>query len=55
LEHPRKGIAPPWSSQEPSALYEMILCLSGTVDPSQPRTTLSQVTNKYSGAITELQ
>jgi hypothetical protein len=27
LEHPRKGIAPPWSSQEPSAHYEMILCV----------------------------
>jgi hypothetical protein len=31
---PRKGIAPPWSSQEPSAHYEMILSHSGMVDPS---------------------
>jgi hypothetical protein len=35
---PRKGITPPWSSQEPSALYKMILCLSGVVDPSRPHT-----------------
>jgi hypothetical protein len=28
LEHPRKGIAPPWSLQEPSAYYEMNLCHS---------------------------
>jgi hypothetical protein len=34
LEHPRKGIAPTWSSQEPSAHYEIILCHSGVVDPS---------------------
>jgi hypothetical protein len=27
LEHPCKGIAPPWSSQEPSAYYKIILCL----------------------------
>jgi hypothetical protein len=41
LEHPHKGIAPPWSSQEPSALYEMILCDSNAVDLSRPRTNLS--------------
>jgi hypothetical protein len=29
---------PPWSSQEPSAHCEMILCLSDVVDPSRPRT-----------------
>jgi hypothetical protein len=55
LEHPRKGITPPWSLQEPSVLYEMILCLSGVVDTSQPRTILRSVTNKSSGVITELQ
>jgi hypothetical protein len=52
--HPRKGIAPPWSSQEPSAHYEMILCHSGVVDPSRPLTNLSQVTNKIFTVITEL-
>jgi hypothetical protein len=46
LEHPRKGITPPWSSQESSAHYEMILCHSGAVDPSRPLTNLSRVTNK---------
>jgi hypothetical protein len=55
LEHLRKGIAPPWSLQEPSAHYEMILCHSGTVDPSRPLTILSQVTNKSSKVITVLQ
>jgi hypothetical protein len=54
LEHPRKGIAPPWSLQEPSAHYEMILCHSGAVDPSRPLTNLSRVTNKISTVITEL-
>jgi hypothetical protein len=54
LEHPRKGIAPPWSLQEPSAHYELILCHSGAVDLSRPLTIMSQVTNKSSKVITEL-
>jgi hypothetical protein len=29
-----------WSSQEPSAHYEMILCLSDAVDPSRPHTII---------------
>jgi hypothetical protein len=55
LEHPRKGIAPPWSLQEPSAHYEMILCHSGAVDPSRPLTISSQVTNKSFEVIIMLQ
>jgi hypothetical protein len=55
LEHPRKGIAPPWSSQEPGAHYEVILCHFGAVDPSRLLTTLSQVTNKFSWVITAFQ
>jgi hypothetical protein len=55
IGHPRKGITPPWSSQELSAHYEVILCHSGAVDPSWPHTNLSQVTNKSSGVITALQ
>jgi hypothetical protein len=52
---PAQGYHPPWSSQEPSALYEMILCHSGAVDPSRSRRNLSRVTNKSSGVITALQ
>jgi hypothetical protein len=52
---PHKGIAPPWSSQEPSAHFEMILCHSGVVDPSRSLTILSWVTNKSSKVITVLQ
>jgi hypothetical protein len=52
---PAQGYHSPLSSQEPSALYEMILCDSGTVDPSRPCTNLSRVTNKSSGVITALQ
>jgi hypothetical protein len=55
LEHSLKGIAPPWSLQEPSAHYEMILRHSSAVDPSRPLTILSRVTNKSSGVITTLQ
>jgi hypothetical protein len=54
LEHSRKSIAPPWSSQEPSAHYEMILCHSDAVDRSRALTILSRVTNKISKVITEL-
>jgi hypothetical protein len=51
---PRKGIAPPWSSQEPSAHYEMVLYHSGVVDPSRLLTISSRVTNKSSKVITVL-
>jgi hypothetical protein len=51
---PAQGYRSPWSSQEPSALYEMILCHSDAVDPSRPRTILSRVTNKSSRVITAL-
>jgi hypothetical protein len=54
LEHARKVIAPPWSSQEPSAHYETILYHFGAVDPSRPLTNLSRVTNKISTVIIEL-
>jgi hypothetical protein len=33
----------------------MILCLSSVMNPSQPHTTLSQVTNKAFEVVTELQ
>jgi hypothetical protein len=55
VEHPRKGIAPPWSLQEPSAHYELILCHSSAVDPSRPLTISSRVINKSSKVITMLQ
>jgi hypothetical protein len=37
---PTQGYRSPWSLQEPSAHYEMILCLFGVVDPSRSRTTI---------------
>jgi hypothetical protein len=52
---PAQGYRSPWSSQEPSALYDMILCHSDVVDPSRPRTNLSRVTNKSSEVIIALQ
>jgi hypothetical protein len=52
---PAQGYRSPWSLQEPRALYEMILCHSGVVNPSRPRTNLSRVTNKSSRVITALQ
>jgi hypothetical protein len=55
LEHLRKGITPHWSSQEPSAHYEMILCYSGAMDPSRLLTISSRVTKKTSEVITVLQ
>jgi hypothetical protein len=55
LSHLRKGIAPPWSLQESSAHYEVILCHFSAVDPSRPLTILSRVTNESSKVITVLQ
>jgi hypothetical protein len=52
---PVQGYRSPWSSQEPSTHYEVILCHSGAVDPSRSLTILSRVTNKSSGVITVLQ
>jgi hypothetical protein len=52
---PAQGYRSPWSSQEPSTHYEMILCHSDAVDPSRPLTISSRVTNKSSKVITVLQ